>query len=162
MMEQFQEVRDKAKRNIQIADHMLGVTFPLVKDPKLLLAILDNLFLAYSNAISAIIYHDRLFKKVPPFQDNFESKFNIFKERSIITHKLDKSYLQEIQDLKDILSEHKKSPLEFSRKDRFFICSDNYHMKSVGINEITKYLSKAKIFIEEVDNILKKNERIFK
>ena len=65
-MEQFQESRDNAKKKIQIADHMLGVTYPLVKDTKLLVVIMENIFLAYTNAMAAILYHERLFKRIPP------------------------------------------------------------------------------------------------
>ena len=36
-MEKFQEAREKARRNLQIADHMLYMTYGLVQDPKLLL-----------------------------------------------------------------------------------------------------------------------------
>jgi hypothetical protein len=160
-LEQFQEFRDKAKQNIKIADHMLGVTYPLVKDPKLLLAIMENIFLAYSNSVSAILYHQRLFKKIPPFQDSFESKFNMFKERIVLKHNIDKGHIQDIQDIKEVITEHKKSPIEFARKDRFVICSDHYRMRTIGTNEIQNYINKAKLFIQLMDNIVRENERIF-
>ena len=156
-MERFQEARDKAKKNAQIADHMLYVTFPLVKDPKLLLAIIENIFLAYTNSIAAILYYERMYKRIPPFQENFESKFNLFKERCITRHHLDKSYIIEIQDIKDIIIEHKKSPVEFKRGDRFVICSDNYRIKAISVNDIKKYLEKAKVFIQAMDIIIGKD-----
>jgi hypothetical protein len=43
-MEEFQVLRDKAVEKIKIADHMLFMTYPLVKDPKLLMSILENTF----------------------------------------------------------------------------------------------------------------------
>lgn len=161
-MEKFQEARDKAKKNIQIADHMLSVTYPLIKDTKLLLAIMENIFLAYTNAMGAILYHDRLFKKIPPFQETFESKFNMFKERCVIRHNLDKGHITDIQNIKDIIVEHKKSPVEFVRKDRFVICSDSYRMRAIGVNEIADYINKAKLFIQEMDDIVCENEGIFR
>jgi hypothetical protein len=120
-MEKFQEARERAKKNIAVADHMLSVTFPLVKDTKLLLAIIENIFLAYTNSIAAILHHERLFKNIPPFQETFESKFNMFREMCSSKYKIDKSYLTEIQDIKDIITEHKKSPVEFKRGDKFVI-----------------------------------------
>jgi len=161
-MEKFQEVRDKAKKNIQIADHMLSITYPLVKDTKLLLAIIENVFLAYTHSMSSVLYYDRLFKRIPHFQDNFESKFNIFKEISASKYGVDADHLKHIQEIKEIIVEHKKSPIEFVRKDRFVICSDNYRMKSIGVEEIKNYITKAKLFIQEMDNITKKNEGIFR
>ena len=161
-MEIFQQARDKAKRNIHIADHMLSVTYPLVKDTKLLLAIIENIFLAYTNAMSAILYYNRLLKLIPLFKDNFESKFNIFRQKCVDRYKIDRNYIIEMQNLRDIIVGHKKSPVEFVRKDRFVICSDNYKLKTINIEEIKRYLNKAKLFIEEATNIISKNEGLFR
>ena len=161
-MEKFQEAREKAKKNINIADHMLTVTFPLVKDIKLLLAVIENIFLGYTNAIAALLYYERLFKKIPPFQDTFESKLNMFRERCVRKHKIDKSYLIEVRDIRDIILEHRKSPMEFKRGDKFIICADNYNIKSLSIEDIKKYVDKAKVFIEQIDTIVSENDRLFR
>jgi len=162
MVEKFQEYRDRAKKKIQIADHLLSVTYPLVKDTRLLLAIVEHIFLSYTNGISAVLYHARLFKKIPPFQDNFESKFNLFKEWCVHNHNIDRDYINEILQIKEILVQHKKSPVAFARKDKFVICADNYRMKTISVNEISNYLNKAKIFIQAMDNIVRENEGIFR
>ena len=161
-MEKFQEVRDKSKKHIQIADHMLSVTYPLVKDPKLLLAVIENIFLAYTNAIGCLLYYERLFKRIPPFQENFESKFHMFKETCVLKYNIDKSYVADIQDIKNIIIEHKKSPIEFARKDRFVICSNNYKLETISVNEIKKHIDKAKLFIQEINNITNKDEGLFR
>jgi len=161
-MELFQEAMEKAKKNIQIADHMLTVTYPLVKDTKLLLAVIENIFLAYSNSMSAILYQDRILKKIPLFNNTFESKFNMFKQRCVDRYRIDKSFISEMQNIKETIIQHKKSPVEFVRKDRFVICSDNYKLKTINIEEIKRYLNKAKLFIEEAINILSKNEGLFR
>ena len=161
-MELFQEAKERAKKNIQIADHMLSVTYPLVKDTKLLLAIIENIFLAYTNAMSAVLYYNRLLKLIPPFKDNFESKFNIFRQRFVDKYKIDRNYIIEMQNLRDIIIGHKKSPVEFVRKDRFVICSDNYKLKTLNLEDIKRYLNKAKLFIEEATNIISKNEGLFR
>ncbi len=137
---------------------MLGVTFPLVKDPKLLLAIIENIFLAYTNSMAALLHYERFYQRIPPFRDDsFESKFNMFKERCVLKYKLDKSYILEMQDIKDIIVSHKKSPVEFKRGDRLVICSDNYKLKTVSVNDLQKYLDKAKVFIEAIDTIIVEN-----
>ena len=64
-MEKYEEIRDKAIKNIKIADHMLTQTYPLVKDPRLLLTVLENVFLSLTNAIGALLYFERLYKRVP-------------------------------------------------------------------------------------------------
>ncbi|MEE9525293.1 MAG: hypothetical protein V3V78_01660 [Candidatus Woesearchaeota archaeon] len=161
-MERFQEHSQKAKRNIKIADHMLLVTFPLIKDTKLLLAVIENIFLGYTNAVAAILHYERLFKRIPPFQDTFESKMNMFKEKIVLKHSIDKSYVAEVHDIRDVIIQHRKSPVEFKRGDKFVICSENYRIKTVSANDIRKYLDKAKVFIEVMDNIVRKDEGLFR
>lgn len=160
-MEKFQECRQKATRNIHIADHMLTQTYPLINDPRLLLAVMENIFLALTNTMAAVLYYERLFKRIPPFLNNFESKFNMFRLKTAIKHNIDTSYLTLMQDVKDIILEHKKSPVEFARKDRFVICSDNYKMKTITIDKIRDYIAKTKLFIEEADKIISKEEHLF-
>lgn len=160
-MEKFQECREKAKRNLHIADHMLTQTYPLVQDPKLLLAVLENVFLAMTNAMGSVLYYERLFKRVPPFHETFESKFNLFKMKSAVKYSIDPSYLILMQEVKDIILEHRRSPVEFSRKDKFIICSPNYSLKAVSINNIKEYIDKTKSFIKITDNIIEKGDTLF-
>src|SRR3989338_261446 len=93
-MEKFQESRERARRNIQLADHMLTQTYPLVKDPKLLLAVIENIFLALTNAMASVLYYERLFKRIPPFHDNFESKFYLFKMKTAMKYNIGPDYLK--------------------------------------------------------------------
>ena len=102
-MELFQEYREKAKKNIINADHMLCVTYPLVKDLKLLPAIIDNIFQAYQNAMSAALYHGKLFKTVPNFNESFEGKINMFKDNIASKHNVDGSYISDIVHLRILL-----------------------------------------------------------
>jgi len=161
-MEKFQEMRDTAQKKLKLADHVLTMTYPLVQDTKLLLVVVENLFLSLTNAMGSVLYYERLFKRVPSFTDNFESKFQVFTERCANRYKLNPSYLKLIREIKDIVVEHKKSSIEFVRKDRYIICSDDYRMKAITIDQIKRYIQEAKSFISETSNIVSKNEEIFK
>jgi len=161
-MEEFQLAIETAKKNIRIADHMLIMTFPLVRDPKLLLAVLENIFSALSNAVFSIVYYERLFKRIPLYQDNFESKFNIFRSKIVTKYQINIEYVNLVQEVKEILSEHKKSPVEFSKGDRFVICSESYHVKTIGVPELKKQIAKTKLFILDIERLVSKNAGIFK
>jgi len=161
-MEKFQELKESAKKKITIADHMLTQTYPLVKDAKLLLAVLENVFLALSYSMSSVLHYDRLFKKINILPENFEAKFHVFKDKCVPRYKIDKEYLNLVREIKEIIIAHKKSPVEFVRNDRFVICSENYRMKTVSVDQLKKYIAKSKIFIQETSNIVSKNEAIFR
>ncbi len=160
-MEKFQEAREKARRSLKIADHMLFMTYPLVKDNKLLLAVLENIFLSLTSSLGALLYYERTFKRVPPFHDNFESKANLFREKCMDKYKFSKEYLLLMREIKEILAEHRKSPFEFQKENSVVICSDSYHLRTLSVEQIKKYLNKTKEFVKDVELIVSKNERMF-
>ena len=157
-MEKYEEIRDKAIKNIKIADHMLTQTYPLVKDPRLLLTVLENVFLSLTNAIGALLYFERLYKRVPSFNDTFESKYNTFKMKLVGRYNIDKENVKFIADVKSIIVSHKKSPVEFSRKGVFVMCSEDYRMRALTPEEMKKYVARAKAFVGDINSIIKQNE----
>jgi len=161
-MEKFQLLRQESVKNYQVADHLLTVTYPLLKDTKLLLGVTDNMFSALNNAMSSVLYHERLFKLVPLFEDTFESKFNIFRYKCVPRYKINPEYIDLIQEIGEIITLHKRSPIEFKRKDRFIICSKNYQMKGITTYQLKLYLQKTKEFLNLTSNITSSKERFFK
>ena len=161
-MEEFQVLRDKALQKVKVADHMLFMTYPLVKDPKLLLSIVENIFASLDYGISALLQHERLFKRIPPFHDTFPSRFEIFKNKMVPKYDLSQGHLKLIRDIKGIISEHKKSPIEFARKDKFVICSPSYSLKTIDINLVKKYIFETKVFVDNINKIVSEHERIFR
>ena len=161
-MEKFQELRELANKKLQLADHIVTMTYPMVKDPHLLLSSIENLFLAFSYGMGSVLYYDRLFKRIPPFPDNFTSKYELFRDKCTKKYGLDQNYLKIIKDLREIIVTHKKSPMEFSRNEKFVICNGDYRMRTISSNEVKEYISKAKLFIKSISSIVSKDESIFK
>ncbi|MFO8016374.1 MAG: hypothetical protein R6U32_04670 [Candidatus Woesearchaeota archaeon] len=153
-MDRARDAAEKAVRNLKIADHMLTQTYPSVRDSRLLLSVMENVFLSMTNSMAAILHHERAHKRIPPFQNNFESKFNMFKLKVAHRHNIDKEYMSLISALKNTLVAHKKSPVEFSRKDVFVICSDSYDMKTVSVENVRDYVNKAKGFVRTMQGIV--------
>jgi hypothetical protein len=161
-MEKFQELRDSANKKLKIADYILTMTYPMVKDPKLLLAATENLFLAYSYSMSSLLYYEQIFKRIPIFPDNFSSKLEVFRNKCLERYKIDADYIKIIKELKEIIILHKKSPLEFPRNESLIICNDSYRMRTVSPVMVKEYVEKAKLFIKRVSTIVSKDESIFR
>jgi|TARA_B100001964_G_C14254832_1_gene611831 hypothetical protein len=160
-MEKFQELRSAANKKLQLADHMLTMTYPMVKDPHLLLSSVENLFLTFSYGMGSVLHYERVFKRIPPFPDNFTSKFELFRDKCTKKYGIDTEYLKIIKDLRDIIIAHRKSPIEFSRNERFVICNGDYRTRAISLNEVKSYVQKAKLFIKNVSTIVSKDEAIF-
>jgi hypothetical protein len=161
-MEKFQVLGDEAKKKIKVADHMLTITYPLVQDPKLLLAILENVFLAQTDAMSSVLEYERLFKRVPPFHDTFDSKFNLFRSKIAPKSNINPYYIKMMQEVKEIVVGHKQSPVEFARKDKFVICSSEYNLKTLNMADVKKYVEQTKQFVREMEVLVTKNGQIFR
>lgn len=160
-MEKFQLLREEAWKNYRLADHMLTVTYPLLHDTKLLLGVAHHLYLAFSQALSAILYHERLFKTVPSFSERWEEQFHLLHQKKE-HYGIRQEYFELIWELKEIIYLHKSSPVEFRHKDRFVICTKNYKVQAITQNQLKDYLRKSKEFMEQMEQIISRSERFFR
>ncbi len=159
-MEKFQESNARAKKHLHTADHMLSTTYPLVKDPKILLVVLDNLNSSLLSILDTMLEYERLYKRIPSYTDKFEAKFDVFRNRIAKRYNFEKEFMETIREIKETLHAHKKSPMEFPRKNKFVICSSNYDTKTISPETLKSYIAKTKLYNQVVQNILK-NDRIF-
>ncbi len=149
------ELQDKAKRSLAVADHMAHVTFKLFNDPKILLAILENLNIALESSMNALLIHEREKKNIHAFADNFEHRYKIFKDQVAPRHGIEDLHLKLIRDVRGVMQSHKKSPVEFVRNDRFVICNDDYDMKTLSVDQIKQYVIWTKGLLAKVDEALR-------
>lgn len=154
-MEKVKILMDKANRSFHSADHLLTQTYPLVKDPKLFVGILVNMSNSLISAMESILRFDMIYKKIPTFGDTFVQKFNTFKLKSAKLHKISHENVSLISELRTMVKEHQKSPVEFIRKEVFVICSENYRMNTLSVTDLKKYLNKTKLFIQEANSIVR-------
>ncbi|HLC66481.1 MAG TPA: hypothetical protein VJK52_02470, partial [Candidatus Nanoarchaeia archaeon] len=132
MVEQYQA----ALRYLRTADHLLTQTYPFVQDPKLLLTVLENIFLAMSNSMAAVLQHEVQQKRIPMFGETFDDKLNAMKLHIAQRYQLRGDDLTLAAEIKTLLLARKKSPMEFVRKDMFVICGDNYHLQTLSAQQI--------------------------
>jgi|SRR3989338_579800 len=154
-MEKFNELMESAKKKLNFADHLLSMAYPLVKDPKLLLSVAENLFMAFSYSMASLLYYERHFKRIPPFQDNFEIKLNLFKSECAARYGIEDEQIKAMQELKEILVAHKKSPIEFPRKESFMIFNESYEAKTLTQDLLKGHIKKAKLFIKRLSTIIR-------
>jgi hypothetical protein len=159
-MEKFQELRGEARHKLKNADYLITMTYPMVKDSKLLIAAVENLAQALELSITSVLTYERAYKLIPPFQNELPSKLNIFSQNVCPKHNIDKSYLKLIQDISDIVKAHKESPVEFIRKDKLVIASERYELRQLTPGSVKDYLEKSKRFIQDMEIIVSKDEHI--
>ena len=149
-MEEFKNLFNKSKQNLKSADHILSMTYPLIKDPKLLVEVIENLNLAIDNSMSSLLSYQRLFKRIPIYADSFDEKFEIFK-RFHTKFGYENVVCENILLIKHIHSLHKNTPAEFSRKDKFVICSQDYKVNELTEKDLKERVEFVKNFVSETE-----------
>ncbi|MBI2136731.1 hypothetical protein HYU06_06695 [Candidatus Woesearchaeota archaeon] len=158
-MEDYLVKRDIALKNLKTADHLLNVTYPIVKDPKLFLSVLDHLFLALLGSVTAILHYELHYRRVAYFKDNFQEKYDLFVRHCIKPYNINKDYLDFILSIKSLVIAHQKSSMEFVRKENIVICDDKYSCKTIDVNLLRSYIDKSRMFVYLINNILHTDQK---
>ena len=151
-MDKFLENLKEADKIISIADHMFYVTFPLIKDKKLLLKILSDTKIAISKCINSILQYEYLYKRIKLCNDP-KINFKTFKEKCAKRYDITEQEIKLILELFEVVDEHEKSSMEFMKDKKIVILSKNLQQKIVTIEKAREFLTLTK-------NILKKLKTI--
>jgi len=127
---------------------MLYVTYPVIKDKRLLLKSLDEVYDAIVLIINSILQYDYL-RRMITLTNNPQQNFETFITKCSRRYNLSAEELSEITNLITLMENHKKSPMEFARKDKVIILSDSLKTTAVDSEKLKKYLSLAKNLVNK-------------
>jgi hypothetical protein len=159
-MEDFKVVLYEANKSIKTADHLIYMTYPMIKDIKILASVIENINLALIKTMDAMLYYEKMYKRINFLPDDFQSRMDLFK-RVADRYNIDREHIQLIKDIKYLIDLRRRSPMEFIRRDKFVISDDNFRLKTLNYEKIKEYLNSSKLFISKVNRILLQNGRIF-
>ncbi len=147
-MEQVRRNILEANNAFKTADHLAYVSYPLLKDNKLLLAITQNLYMAGLKGMDAVLHYEYLYKRITMMPVDFESRMQIFETKVAPKMNIRQGIPKIIKDLRFIMQQHKNSPMEFSRREKFVICNDDYTtMKTIDIVMLKDYIVVMRDFL---------------
>lgn len=138
--------QERAWRKLSIAEHILTQTYPLVHDPKLLLAVLQNIFESVAANTEAALHAAYERKEVETIPERFEHRLHLVAQRFRLAPEL----LRFVRELEETMHEHKKSPVEFARKNSFVICDDDYRLHTVKPEQLRSYIQHARTWHTQI------------
>jgi len=112
---------NSAIRQYQAARHILTVTYPAVKEPKLLVAVLSSIYGSLIDATEAKI------QEVPKSL------------KELLPH-ISHEHHSVVCQIEQLVKAHKESPVTFPRSDKFVICSNKFDMQYITIPDLHKFL----------------------
>jgi len=155
-MEKFLENIEEAEKTIRFVDHMIYVTFPLIKDKRLLLKVLQETKTAITNCISSILQYEYLYKRITLYK-NSKANFKTFIEKCASRYGISKEEIKLILELFDFVEKHKESPFEFVKKEKVVILSENLKPKILTIEKTKEFLMLAKNILRKTRGTITKN-----
>lgn len=133
----------EAEATIRAADHMIYVTYQLVKDKKILLRMLLNIKDATTKCINIILQHDYIYKKVKLYNDT-KLNFREFETKSAPRCSINSNDIALIKELFQISEAHKTSPMEFIKEDKLVILSHDMKPTTITFEKTKEFLNVAK------------------
>lgn len=153
-MEKIRFMLKESNRSLSTSDHLLYMTYPLIKDMKILMSVIENLNRSLVGAMDSLLYYERYYKRLSFIPEDFQSRLELFK-RVAEKYNIDRESVQLIRDIKGICDFRAKSPMEFARRDKFVISDDEFKLKTINYEKIKDYLNKSKVFISKVNKIVR-------
>jgi hypothetical protein len=154
MPEKIRENLDKAIRSLQIADHMTYITFPLVNEKRLLLKIFDETYKSIIFCISALCeFEEQKYRKRVNFEgflSNYAKNYGINSED-----------IKKIKEITRKKTRYNESAVDFVKKDRIVILSDDLSIESLDLKAVKEYLLTAKKLLMGANSCLKAKLRDF-
>lgn len=135
---------------IQVAEHLLNQTYPALKDPKILLSVLQNVHDAIDEGITAALTKARDNKEVPAFGSSFTQKVEHLRKHLAGKLKVTPIDFMFISELREILKRHEDSSVEFRRKKSFVIADDDFHLSSITPEKTKTYIARAKSLLSRL------------
>ena len=144
---------EKARQELDTADHLAYMTYPLIRENRLLLKILEKLYLSVLNAINAILQYEYMYKRITLYKD---AKINLDTFGKIASrYHLNEEQLKKLMEIIVLGEKHKKSPFEFAKNDKIVIMSDNMATETITIEKIKAFIIESKDFLRKANQTLK-------
>ena len=139
---------EQAKKSLQLADHLVYVTYPIVKENKLLLKVLEELSKAIISAINSVLQYEYIYKRILIYS-NAKDNFETFK-RIALRYNISQEQLKNIIEILSLAEKHKKSPFEFAKNDKIVIMLENMKTDTLDLDKIKRFLLEAKDIIRKI------------
>jgi len=151
-MNKFIESLQEAEKNVRTIDHMLYVTYPLIKDKRILIKVLKESKNSIFLCISAILQYEYIHKRIKLYEDS-KRNFNTFIECSK-RYGITSDEIKKILELYDIIERHKESAIEFYKNGKLVILSENMTQRLISLEKTKEFLGLSKEILKKTKNFI--------
>ncbi len=147
-MEKFLEYLSEATRIIKACDHMIYVSYPLIKDKKLLIKIIIELKKGVAYLINAILQYEYIFKQIKLYKDA-KSNLETFINKSAKRFNIKVQEIKILLELFDVVEIHKNSPMTFTKDEKVVILTENMNKEIITLEKTKEFLIASKNLLQK-------------
>jgi len=129
------------------ADHLIYVTYPVVKDKAILLKALEILHRSSVKIISFILKREYLLKKIKLTHEP-EKNLRIFFEKCAGSCSLSASDIENLRELMKLAGKHRKSTIEFASQKGAVMLGEDGKSAELSVDSLKSFIKILKKLIE--------------
>ncbi len=153
-MEKYVENLNKAAAMLQTADHLLYMTYPLIKEKRLLLKILNETYLAALSTVNSILQYEYVYKRINLYKSSQEN-MSVFKNKCAPRFGITKEQVKGLQTIFELAEKHKTSPFEFVRNNKIVIMSSALHTDTITVEKMKDFIILSKEVLKKAETMIK-------
>lgn len=155
------DLLDQARKELIIADHMLYVTFPLVKEKTLFLNSLEHVNLAIKFMVKAFLEREEKMKNISRLPKNEVFLINFFTKEYEARLGLNKKTLEAITLLPKLVDAKNRKQYFFESNRDYFIIKEGFGTRRIEFQKIKDFLNEAKKLYKKISDDLNKTDWMF-
>ncbi len=156
-MENYHELINKAQKEIDSSDHLLFVTYNIVKDSKFVFSVTNQLIDAVKYALEALLEFERKSKLIEPYPKQFNFMVETFKKKVAERREFEEKTLTFLNKLVTMEQTIDSSSLNFRRGDTYVLADEDFGTQSIELQTIKSYFSSAQEFVTKVGDIIEQD-----
>ncbi|MBT4134917.1 hypothetical protein HOE39_01080 [Candidatus Woesearchaeota archaeon] len=156
-MENYHELINKAQKEIDSSDHLLFVTYNIVKDSKFVFSVTNQLIDAVKYALEALLEFERKSKLIEPYPKQFNFMVETFKKKVAERREFEEKTLTFLNKLVTMEQTIDTSSLHFRRGDTYVLADEDFGTQSIELQTIKSYFSSAQEFVTKVGDIIEQD-----
>jgi hypothetical protein len=148
---QFLDSLVEAEKLWASADHLVFVTLPVVKDQRLLIRALENLYKAVAVLISTILKFEYLYKRINLSKDT-KKNLEVFFSKCVVRYGIEVEEIGVLRRLMVVGKKHKESGFEFSKNGKIVILDDSLGMVELTVGEMKDFIRVSRKLLENTNS----------
>lgn len=135
---------EKSQKALDSSDHLAYITYPLLKEIKLLRKIFEDMGIALNNLIRASVVYEEKRSRITPYKDERMNNLLFLKKLSL-NYGITQNEVTKLAEFLDLCEQYKISNFDFIKQNNLILLSPNLRSKTISFEQIKEYLNTIKM-----------------